>query len=473
MDSLSYFIGEFLSMSRFLILGAGPCGLGAAFRLNEIGERDWLILEQSNHPGGLASSFTDENGFTWDIGGHVQFSHYADFDRVMQNALPDGWLHHVRESWVWMYDRFVPYPFQNNLWRLPESEQKKCVEGLIAAQKRIGSLPANFGEWIDQSFGEGIASIFMRPYNYKVWAYQPEAMSYQWIGERVARVDLERVQKNIAEKKDDVSWGPNATFQFPKRGGTGAIWKSVAKMTGEDKIKYNAEVVAIDKKNKTVQLKSGEKFQYQTLLSTLPLDRLCEFTQTPMVGKLKSSNSHIVGVGIEGIIPEQLKTKCWMYFPEANTPFYRATVFSNYSPENVPDSKKYWSLMCEVSSSEVKRLEESDLINSVVRGLKEIGFITDEKKIASLWAYSARPGYPTPSLGRDQILQDAFEKLEFHHIYSRGRFGGWKYEVSNQDHTFMQGFEWADFIARGIPEDTIQDPARVNAPGGMPARKLF
>jgi hypothetical protein len=30
------------------------------------------------------------------------------------------------------------------------------------------------------------------------------------------------VAENILLERDDVSWGPNNTFQFPKHGGTGA-----------------------------------------------------------------------------------------------------------------------------------------------------------------------------------------------------------------------------------------------------------
>ena len=48
------------------------------------------------------------------------------------------------------------------------------------------------------------------------------------------------------------------------------------------------------------------------------------------------SSSHIVGVGLSGAVPDALETKCWMYFPEPQVPFYRATVFSNYSPNNAP-----------------------------------------------------------------------------------------------------------------------------------------
>jgi protoporphyrinogen oxidase len=51
-----------------LILGAGPTGLEAAWRLKELGNSDWLLLEAGFEAGGLAASFVDEHGFTWDIG---------------------------------------------------------------------------------------------------------------------------------------------------------------------------------------------------------------------------------------------------------------------------------------------------------------------------------------------------------------------------------------------------------------------
>src|SRR5262245_1695648 len=60
---------------RIIIIGAGPTGLGAAYRLKELGHTDFMVYESSPYVGGLAHSFTDEKGFTWDIGGHVMFSH--------------------------------------------------------------------------------------------------------------------------------------------------------------------------------------------------------------------------------------------------------------------------------------------------------------------------------------------------------------------------------------------------------------
>src|SRR5262245_3615076 len=99
---------------RVLVLGAGPTGLGAAYRLHERNYDNFLVLEGGDSPGGLASSFVDARGFTWDMGGHVQFSHYSYYDRVLDRALDDEWLWHERESWVWMKGRFIPYPFQNN-----------------------------------------------------------------------------------------------------------------------------------------------------------------------------------------------------------------------------------------------------------------------------------------------------------------------------------------------------------------------
>ena len=61
---------------KIVILGAGPCGLGAGWRLTELGHSHFLILESCSNPGGLASTETDDAGFLWDMGGHVIFSHY-------------------------------------------------------------------------------------------------------------------------------------------------------------------------------------------------------------------------------------------------------------------------------------------------------------------------------------------------------------------------------------------------------------
>lgn len=455
-------------MPKILIIGAGPCGLGAAWRLKERGFEDFLILEAGDQPGGLASSFTDEKGFTWDIGGHVQFSHYEDFDRVMDLALPNGWLHHQRESWVWIADRFVPYPFQNNIWRLPDEMRRDCLEGLRAlGVNGLQTKPNNFGEWINASFGEGLARHFMRPYNFKVWAYAPEKMSYQWIGERVATVDLARVEENIRLKRDDVSWGPNATFRFPKKGGTGAIWNSVANLIGKEKMRFNTRVERIDSRAKTI-VAGGTKFSYESVLTTIPIDRLFGLLGKEFPMQLLSSNSHIVGIGLKGTAPEALQTKCWMYFPENDCPFYRVTVFSNYSPANVPDPKKTWSLMCETSESPDKPVDTSNIIEQTIDGLIATKLIRSRDEVVSKWSYSAKPGYPTPTPDRDKILTRAFSELEAEKIFSRGRFGAWKYEVSNQDHTFMQGFEWADRYLTGREEQTVNYPSRVNAPGKRP-----
>jgi protoporphyrinogen oxidase len=455
-------------MSKILIIGAGPCGLGAAFRLKELGFEDFLILEAGDRPGGLATSYLDDQGFTWDVGGHVQFSHYEDFDRVMELVLPEGWIHHQRESWVWIFNCFVPYPLQMNLWRLPSEAQERCIRGLEERTKR--QTPKNFSDWTSQSFGSGLTDLFMRPYNFKVWAHPAELMSYQWIGERVATVDLDRVKENIRLKRDDLSWGPNSTFQFPKKGGTGAIWQALAHLIGEDKIVYNKRLEKISPDKKWVKLSNGDQVSYDALLSTIPLDRCMNLAGLKLSGELLSSDSHIVGIGVEGKLQENLRTKCWMYFPEDHTPFYRVTVFSNYSPANVPDPKRHYSLMCETASSKYKKVDEARLTEDTIEGLRAAKLISPSDRIISKWSMVARPGYPTPSLDRDKIVHQALDELKSHSIFSRGRFGAWKYEVSNQDHTFMQGFEWAEAYLKGAEEVTVFSPAQANAPGKRPLR---
>src|SRR5262249_21050377 len=223
-----------LDRARIVIVGAGPTGLGAAQKLHELGDHKFVLFEKECHAGGLASSFLDAEGFTLDIGGHVQFSHYAYFDNLMDRLLGGEWLHHERQAWVWMRERFIPYPFQNNIRHLPAVELRDCLRGLIGCVRNgaNGSAPAagpaNFGEWIQQRFGEVVWRSLSMPDNFKACAYPPFDLAFYWIGERLAQIALERIVLNISEGRDDVSWGPNNLFRFPERGGTGEIWRRLA-----------------------------------------------------------------------------------------------------------------------------------------------------------------------------------------------------------------------------------------------------
>jgi len=472
-------------MEKFdvVVLGAGPTGLGAATRLNQLGKNDWLLLEGKDKAGGLACSEITPEGFIFDMGGHVIFSHYDYFDELIDAACGEkSWESHQRVSYVRIKERWVEYPFQNNLYNLPIDDQIECISGVIdAAKARYDDKPTTFDEWILRVLGKGIADTFMRPYNFKVWAYPTTDMQCEWLGERVATVDAKKVISNVLKKQPDVGWGPNATFRFPQQEGTGGIWINVAKLLPQDKIRYNSYVSNIDVENRILTLENDKKIQYNKLLSTAPLDKVLEMANQPTEG-LHYSSTHIIGIGFRGQNPHD--TKCWLYFPEDNCPFYRATVFSHYAESNVPTKDKklktirlagnpqelngepeegpYWSLMMEISESVKKPLPPGSIMEHTIRGLINTSMCKESDEIVSTYYCGLKQGYPTPHLERDDALNAGLPYLRKRNIWSRGRFGSWKYEVANQDHSLMLGVEAVDNMLYGAPESTLHHPNMVN-----------
>jgi hypothetical protein len=111
------------------------------------------------------------------------------------------------------------------------------------------------------------------------------------------------------------------------------------------------------------------------------------------------------------------------------------------------------------------------MIEETIRGLENVGMLEpgERRNIVSRWCYYADYSYPTPSVDRDDILGEVIPWLEERGIFSRGRFGMWKYEVSNTDHTLMQGVELVNRLLLGEAETTIGMVYRITDDGRQAA----
>jgi len=226
-------------------------------------------------------------------------------------------------------------------------------------------------------------------------------MQCNWLGERVAAPDLKQVLNNLIQNKEAGNWGPNATFKFPAYGGTHGIWKAVAATLPVDRLQLNTKVSRINATAKIAYADNGDEYHYKKLITTMCLDQLVAILPTAPINvqeaakTLVYSTTHVIGLGLRGT-PEEIKNMCWLYFPEDNAPFYRATVFSNYSPNLVPQSQcklptmrtadgqkcdgaakegPYWSLMLEVCESAHKPVNIQTLVEDTIQGCVNTGLI--------------------------------------------------------------------------------------------------
>ena len=426
-----------------------------------------LCWNLTQRVGGLSASFRDSMGFTWDQGVHLHFSHYDKYDRFLDEVLPsDEWLRLDRSAKAQIGDVLVPYPIQFHLHHLPKEIRWECLQGLLKVREQPRRKPSNFREWVEQTFGLGLAHHFLQRYNEKLWAHPLNQLSWQWVGERVAIPELNPVLKRMCLDEDRHDWGPNAHFRYPRSGGSGRLWSEAVQRLPQDRLRTDDEVMEIDADGKLITTRKGKCYRYRNLISTMPLDVLLRKLKTrrtlPSAARLAKTSTQLVGLGIRGSLPDELRDLIWAYFPDSEASFYRMTILSNLAPEMVPEPERHWSILAEIASSDWRNPSEEEPVKRVVSDLKRMGYLQDEHDLESFWERNLAYGYPVPTLERDRILGDVLPILEELEIYSRGRFGAWKYEVSNQDHSFMQGVEAVERLVSGREELTLFQPDLIN-----------
>ena len=278
-----------------------------------------------------------------------------------------------------------------------------------------------------------------------------------WQGDRVPTVDVGRILENLLENRDDVSWGPNNKFKFPLLG-TGMLYDRIAEALPKPVNLRRRWHLSI-RRAKSVTFTSGRSIGYEFLINTMPLKELvkkiigCPEEVHAATQDLHHTEGMFVGIGVADPCPS---TKCWMYFPGSDSPFYRVTYLSNYSPKMTPPGE-HFSLLAEVSASPFKQENADDVVDRTIKGMVSSKLLTPEQaetKIVSRQLLHVPYSYPVPTIGRDRALAVIHPWLTEQGIYSRGRFGAWRYEIGNTDHSVMQGVEIAECLTRGTPERT-------------------
>jgi protoporphyrinogen oxidase len=457
-----------------LILGAGPTGLGAAWRLHgaRVSPDRWLLVDQAPGVGGCAGSFTDSEGFTFDLGGHVIHSHFPSFDEAVRAAIGDNLIDVRRNPKVLLDGRFVHVPFQSNLHEMDRLYQLRAFSSLIEAWRDEGR-PGHLGEFFTCNFGSFLTETFFRPLNEKMWSSSLERIDHHWTSHRsgsdranVPLLDLDVAFRNLVSGTGDPLRHDGGTFPFPA-GGTGELWNRIAGLLPRGRIRLNTEIAEIDPHRKIARSACGQAIGYEYLISSMPLDRLLGKARGLRTRRLRTDLVHtsvtIACLGLAGAPPPAVRGVTWLYTADPSTPFFRGFFPRSFSDKLVPDPASTWSVMAEMSSSPAyPRTLGEDPATAAEQELRRLGLL-GEGQVVSSTVRDLSHGYPVPCLGRDRILSEIQAELEGLGVFSRGRFGAWRYECSNQDHSFQQGIDAADAVLGllGHPAERPSDRMRV------------
>jgi UDP-galactopyranose mutase len=477
---------EAVNYARTIIIGAGPTGLSAAYHLGH----DAVLLERNSMVGGWCRSIKD-NGFTFDHAGHIMFSNDPYVLELYDILLGSNVHWQNREAWIYSKNVHTRYPFQGALYGLPPDVIKECIMGAIEARhgsaarlaagaasvvaptaarandccadggvalpaSKVAALekrgPANFEEFIYQVWGAGIAKHFAIPYNRKLWAVPLTEMETSWLGGRVPLPNLDEIIDGALQPVGK-PMGPNARFGYPLRGGFQALVSGfVPHIKGT--IELNADVVQLSPRQRIVTLADGRRYQYENLISTMPLPHLVKIIGDEAPDEVRQAASDLKHISVRcvniGVARENVTDKHWIYYPEDNTIFHRIFVQGNASPEcNAPGG---FGLTCEITYSPTwKPLPASGqaLIDRCVQDCIKVGMLREDDRILAANEVDMPYAYVVYDHARAKNVETIKSWLALHDVILAGRYSEWEYY--NSDHAFIAGRKAAEAVKWAEP----------------------
>lgn len=427
-------------MKKVVVIGGGLAGVSAAHHLLDF---DPIIFERESSIGGLCRSFT-QDGFTFDCTGHLIHLKNDYVKGLVSRLLPDTFNSHERLAAIYSKSTTTPYPFQANTYGLPPEVVKECVVGFVESlQAPANGGPNNFHDWVMKTFGSGIATHFMLPYNEKFWKQDLRTITADWVSWSIPKPKLEEVI-NGALGLTNKGMGYNPRFIYPKNGGIECLPQALAKPV--ERVFVNETVQSIDPKRKYVRMSSGREQTYDSLITTLPLPETYRLL-TDVPDSLRHSASLLRAVGVFnvniGIDRPHVSDQHWIYYPEGQFIFSRVGFPMNFSKAVAPEGTS--SMYIEITYQPGHKPNPEQAYAQSIADLERCGILRRGDRILTRMDLDIKTAYVVFDQHRQMHLQALIDYLEARDIHTAGRYGRWDY-YSMED-SILSGKAIAEKIA--------------------------
>ena len=448
---------------KVIIIGAGPAGLAAAYRLVQ-GGAHVTVIEAGAQPGGMSRSLKLW-GQTVDCGPHRFFSNDKIVNDFFKEVVGTDYVNVSRLTRIFYRKRFFHYPLKvtNVLTNLPPTTVLSVLWSYFLQQLDPIKNPVTFEDWVVSRFGRKLFNMFFKVYSEKLWGIPTAQLDAEWAAQRIKKFSLGEAVKTAlfgGDKKKHKTLVDE--FAYPVNG-TGELYQKQADFvaTHGGTVMYNTRVqrVLLDGKNEAcgVELADGTVLNADKVISTMPL--------TLMVKNLPNVPAHVIEacnalyfrntilvyaeVDALDLFPDN-----WIYIHDSDVKHGRITNFRNWSPALYGDKKttilclEYWCF----DNDPIWKEDDAYFGQLAEKELRQTKLIKPEHKVLNTAVVRVPRCYPVYETGYMQHVDVVKNYLEtIANLRVIGRYGSFKY--NNQDHSILMGLLAAREILTGKKEN--------------------
>ncbi len=448
---------------RIIILGAGPAGISAAWRLTKLGY-PVTVLERDGAVGGMGRTIK-VGDYSVDFGPHTfHIRETAESKEILKTITPffgEDPLTLVRGTRVLLHGKEYVYPLEilQVLFgvspllsaRILFDYSIATIKSLFAPAKKEDS----FEDWGVTNLGRTLYDLCFGKYSAKVWGLPTSQISSKQ-AQRVAKLNL----KNIILRTLGIKADPTTYFTkyFYPRAGISRLYEGMAKEVTDagNTILLNSPVVRVERDGDMVRrviYTSGETEQSidcDAVLSTLPLPGLVNITSPALpqavvdhAARLRYRSLKLIYIALKR---ERLTDYHWVYLLDEQFRVNRMSEQKNVSPDMVPKDRTILCIELSLWKDEpLGKAGDEEIYKLALRDLMKMGYGVTESEVDVYYITDIPTAYPVYELNFEDHLIPVLEGVHaMRNVMTLGRHG--LFLNNSMDDNVGLGFQVADHI---------------------------